>query len=188
MYLRIFLAEMQFWIWSLKYIRISLNKPLMCSCGFFWCTGLGILSGSYDYDAISHSSWSNNNSRYKPKSKHIPMEIFRLACGPPNTIQTHNRHLWLAGFLTCWYDTMHSGRADRLRCGTVRDFFRREVKQKKWGTGVQWDTVASYPVDFTHSSCRHTSVSSNGRRQLVSLYYFSSVHFTVSTENNTQSI
>lgn len=115
----------------------------------------------------------------------LPMAIFRRVCGPPPTTQTHNRHPRLAGFLSCWYDTVHYGWADMPRCGTVTDLFRREVKQKKWSTGVQWDTVASYPVDFTHSSsCRHTSASSSGRSQLVSLHDFSSVHFTAGAEYN----
>lgn len=117
------------------------------------------------------------------------MAIFRLDCGPPPTIQNHNRLPWLAGFLTGWYDTEHGGRANRLRCGMVMDLFRLEVKQKKWSTGVQWDTVASYPVDSTHthssSWCRHTSLSSSGRSQLVSPHDLCSAHLTVWAENNT---
>lgn len=94
------------------------------------------------------------------KSKHIPMAIFRLDYGPPPTIQSQTRHPLLAGFLTSWCDMAHSGRGDKLRCGTVTDLFSVEVKQKKWRTGVQWDTVASYPVDFTHTQaavCTHLS-------------------------------
>lgn len=51
-----------------------------------------------------------------------------------------------------WCDTPQCGRDDRPRCGTVTDLFKKPAEQKEWSTGVQWDTVASRPVDFTHTA------------------------------------
>lgn len=51
-----------------------------------------------------------------------------------------------------WCDTPQCGRDDRPRCGMVTDLFKKPAEQKEWGTGVQWDTVASRPVDFTHTA------------------------------------